>query len=386
MDLAKCCCCLLFILTFFLSGDAQPMDPENKWNPIQLKRQKDDLILAGEVAVMKAIADPEGDRYFLDELNLRAPVVITLISTDPDATINMNIHKYNWRDAEKSVKTDKKGTAEVDFRTRGEAGIHVFGSDSVEYYLIAWVGDPPSDLTMSNPFVQFTGQKGNTDAPDKEITTSEDSNFMMYIIAFLLLVLIVIGIVIAKRLGKGHAASVWLIIGLSLMSMAASPLRSSMRAMHEAAQDMEDAQARRDMETRRRQQAQIQSALNDLNSRLTDAQSLANSLQSLIESYEGLSEGDRRADLDPRGTPGIPSICVSNEACSSCFEAALGDFNETRRVFTQLEAIYTSTKTFVDNAIAFGDNASGVHAVTGLAWQAERKKIQESFKGTTRAY
>ena len=51
----------------------------------------------------------------------------------------------------------------------------------------------------------------------------------------------------------------------------------------------------------------------------------------------------------------------------------------------RLWCIYTNTKNFNNAAIAFGDNTSGIHAVTGLSWQYARAGIVETynhFKGT----
>jgi len=82
----------------------------------------------------------------------------------------------------------------------------------------------------------------------------------------------------------------------------------------------------------------------------------------------------------------MPTSCRDNQECSSCYEGAISSLTTVRRSLAQLTCIYSNTKTFIESAIAFGDNASGVHAVSGLAWQAERVGIMESYDGLKEAY
>ena len=81
----------------------------------------------------------------------------------------------------------------------------------------------------------------------------------------------------------------------------------------------------------------------------------------------------------------MPSTCAGNQACGECYERAVGELNFIRRQLGRLSCIYSNTKRFNESAIAFGDNMSGIHAVTGAAWQSARGEIVaqfESFKHT----
>jgi hypothetical protein len=49
----------------------------------------------------------------------------------------------------------------------------------------------------------------------------------------------------------------------------------------------------------------------------------------------------------------------------------------------RLRCTYSSYSAYINAKVAFGDSASGIHAVTGLAWQSARAEIkaeQENFK------
>jgi hypothetical protein len=106
-------------------------------------------------------------------------------------------------------------------------------------------------------------------------------------------------------------------------------------------------------------------------------------VRDLYDSYVGL--GDCINSVPPPGMPRMPSFCETEE-CGSCFMSARADFNTNRYSFERLKTIYQCTKTFTDAAISFGDNVSGVHGVSGLAWQAERRKIEKSIKDLQKAY
>ncbi len=107
----------------------------------------------------------------------------------------------------------------------------------------------------------------------------------------------------------------------------------------------------------------------------------------LIRAYRELSRRDR--DFDPanpgEGAPRLPVSCKSS-ACAACYtegQTALG-----RAVFTlnRLRILYLRTKNFVDKAIAFGNSASGIHALSGLAWQNEKRGIEGAMEGMNRAF
>jgi hypothetical protein len=120
------------------------------------------------------------------------------------------------------------------------------------------------------------------------------------------------------------------------------------------------------------------------------------STKDFAEQYFGM--GDCLDMPMPPGMPSIPSFCPdegegaagtvgrSGGDCARCFTEARAEFNEVRYNLEQLRIIYKCTKEFSDKAISFGDNASGVHGVSGMAWQAQRAKIEGSVKQLKDAY
>lgn len=121
-------------------------------------------------------------------------------------------------------------------------------------------------------------------------------------------------------------------------------------------------------------------ALDGLNNMLSGIRNA----RDLYDALPGLSPGACAPDFSTNASAMIPSSCPDAN-CSACYTRASNELNFVRMQLGRLWCIYTNTKNFNNAAIAFGDNASGIHAVTGLAWQYERAGIVETynhFKGT----
>ena len=94
-------------------------------------------------------------------------------------------------------------------------------------------------------------------------------------------------------------------------------------------------------------------------------------------------------DINPDGLPELPVGCGMSEqaaACLQCYAAAQGHLQGMMLLLERLRASYDSTKRYVDAAISFGDNVSGIHAVSGLSWQTQRRGIVRQFEQFGRTY
>jgi len=101
---------------------------------------------------------------------------------------------------------------------------------------------------------------------------------------------------------------------------------------------------------------------------------------------DGLSGSDSNLGIDPRGMPGIPSICFENEDCDRCFDSAMKEFTNMRIYFAQLGLIGAETRTFYKSAVAFGNSVSGIHGVAGIGWQAEKINIDRTYQTFKKNY
>ncbi|CAM1373923.1 hypothetical protein [Tenacibaculum xiamenense] len=69
-----------------------------------------------------------------------------------------------------------------------------------------------------------------------------------------------------------------------------------------------------------------------------------------------------------------------------CLEEAYKELKKNQLSLEKLLKIAQHTKKITDYGISFGDNFSGVHAVSGLAWQKERAKVLKSIEKFDRSY
>ncbi len=115
---------------------------------------------------------------------------------------------------------------------------------------------------------------------------------------------------------------------------------------------------------------------------------VVDSLRELQGAHEGLHGTDATCmDLSAAGAPSMPVNCGDNSsACGQCYSQAYRELNGMRVNLERLRCTYRAYKRYVDAAVAFGDNASGIHAVTGLVWQNERAGIMREFDKLNRTY
>ena len=104
-------------------------------------------------------------------------------------------------------------------------------------------------------------------------------------------------------------------------------------------------------------------------------------------------------DTSNAGAPETPSACASSSpytpgvaggqaggACGECFTRAIRQVNGMRLNLERLRCTYSAYSRYVKASVSFGDSASGIHAVTGLAWQNARAEIMAEFENLKHAY
>ena len=105
-----------------------------------------------------------------------------------------------------------------------------------------------------------------------------------------------------------------------------------------------------------------------------------------VGDFPTLSAGECAPDFNESSNSRMSYQCAPESECQNCFTDAKDKMNFFRRQLARLNCIYQNTKNFTTSAVAFGDGASGVHAMTAIAWQRERAKINASFDNLKRTY
>ena len=60
--------------------------------------------------------------------------------------------------------------------------------------------------------------------------------------------------------------------------------------------------------------------------------------------------------------------------------------NNVRKNLARMSCLRVNTKTYVESAIAVGDNVSGLHGAMGIAWHNERKGIKAGYEKFKKTY
>ncbi|MBA3454275.1 MAG: hypothetical protein H0T42_14375 [Deltaproteobacteria bacterium] len=134
----------------------------------------------------------------------------------------------------------------------------------------------------------------------------------------------------------------------------------------------------------------LQGALDDAGAAAGAASGVISGVGALTDLFQALSdldgELDGRTGNDGAG-PSVPSSCADNGACNECFTRAYGEVNFVRNTLERLRTISKRTIAFIQRAEGFGDSVSGVHGVSGLAWQYSKAGIEQeraNFNRSTR--
>ncbi|MBC7875030.1 MAG: hypothetical protein H7Y01_13590 [Ferruginibacter sp.] len=127
-------------------------------------------------------------------------------------------------------------------------------------------------------------------------------------------------------------------------------------------------------------------AIGDAIGHFNTVMGLYGSAQDMYNSSRALSNGECSPDFETSDNAMLPRGCRRESECGECYRSAMGELNFVRRQLGRLGCIYQNTKNFTTSAIAFGDNASGIHAVTGLSWQYARGEIVQTMNSFKQTY
>ncbi len=103
---------------------------------------------------MEGTANGAGDRFFVENLSIIQPVIVTLVTANKDDDVRLQLSKYRFDVADKSASTRGTGKATFKLRTQGEMKIVVTGPLPKKYQLVIWAGD---ELKPAPPAVVLKG-------------------------------------------------------------------------------------------------------------------------------------------------------------------------------------------------------------------------------------
>lgn len=105
----------------------------------------------GRISINKLSQDKDTMYYFIKGLNMYAPTYFSLNSAEPDADIQVNLCKENWKKFHRSGQVKGKSLWKSDFKTEGDFGIMVVAKKKpTNYVLLVWTGE---EMKLNMPTV-----------------------------------------------------------------------------------------------------------------------------------------------------------------------------------------------------------------------------------------
>lgn len=96
----------------------------------------------GRVAALKAIATRVPDKFYIPNVFVLQPVVVTVFSENPADVVKVRLGKDRWDESLMEGATGPDGKAILKLRTQGEVRISVSAAEGRRpYKLLVWVGD-----------------------------------------------------------------------------------------------------------------------------------------------------------------------------------------------------------------------------------------------------
>lgn len=129
----------------------------------------------------------------------------------------------------------------------------------------------------------------------------------------------------------------------------------------------------------------------DLLSVVSDSATLgvAGDMDDLLRNLESL-DGDEAAcgsAYTEASGPTVPSQCAEHEECAQCYSEAVRKIDFNRFYIERARCITATNVKMANSAMAFGDSASGIHAVSGLSWKLQGKpQIEQAVASLRQTY
>jgi hypothetical protein len=368
---------ILFLLSLSLgyTGFAQPFTLNDKIKPIELKLQEDTRNgHEGELFVAVISYVDTTKYYYVSGHSMFQDIDVVVAKFNKTEDLEVELANNSWEDVVDKQSTSKALNGIINFKVRApnEFGIKVISpsKEKVKYTIAVHAGSEQKKY-LGSPFTKISKKEMEEGGTTTNSVSGKKNGVSIMLYILLGLAILVIGLLASKLLGKKSASVILLIISTSF-TLQAQNSRDRFYIPDEYDSYMDDIE-------------KLMDSLGGVNDKFDKFKDSFKKFKDFNDKYKNLTDCMKTAPI--QGEPRIPSFCYGQDNdCSSCFEEARENFNKTRYLFTQLATIYHCTKGFSEAAIAFGDNVSGYHGVSGMAWQTQKRNIEKSVVELQKAY
>lgn len=383
----KCISAILLLVVYF--GFAQQeikmpeLDTENQVYILKFNPDPENKEVIS--AYMKGRTEKDSLRFWAEGTILTQRVMVTILTPDKKAKVKVDIVKDNWKDSKISGFT-QNGVFQKSFSTANKFGVVVTSeNENIEFHLAVWTTGEliPNMYEIYTPIsTEKSVQVKNTSTSLKQSfhDDAHNDNTLIYIIIGTLIVIVILLLLLLIRKKPGKKLGVLFIFFISFQFTHAQIKTTDSAVFNAVHYVMENADS--------------------MNSWFENARNVANAIE------DGLSPSDEDSRPDPSGGPGLPSSCIppiagnaqeppqesirnrdpKTDGCA-CLQVTYMDLNRRRLNLERLRIIYKHAMKKINAGIAIGDNVSGVHGVSGLAWQSQKMIIlKESIPTLNKAY
>lgn len=381
-------------LGLMVAGQAAPYNFDDKLVPLELTLaeypDREGFRWAGADGVTRS-----GTEYLtVKGISPLSAAKVFLLAPEPGTSAKLSLAKFVWDESLRECATDGEGFCSIGFKTHDDVGFRLEAEPGTAWRLLlvttpetAYEDALASPIYAADP-ADFEGRADRGAVGDSADGAPSGSNWIWMLVVTILV--IVIAALLFRRRPSGTAAILaaggcgWLLFA-PVEPAAADSIPIGSPAEARAMANIWEADE--EISRRTREAGRVDA----MRSRVSG---FAGHVDEMLEGVEAMDEFlDAYTNLhtcsqvsNPAGAPRVPSFCAGNSGCQTCFSGARKEFNETRGTLEQLRVIYTCTKNMTDKAISLGDSGSNVHAVVGLAWQAEKRKIEASVESLKQAY
>ncbi len=401
---------ILFVLFMGLAytGFAQPFTLDDKIKPVELALIEDTRIgHEGEKSIV-TLSTVDSTRYYFvsgHEMWQFLDILVTPLD-DMAYPIEVSLAQDNW-ESPNMVKTSRDaedGIISFKTRTWSKFGIKVKSLENkIVNFSIIVLASPPQKSYLGNPFtkIEESKMKAGSDGNTSNNGSSDSGGGKTILYILLGVAILVIGLLAGKLLGKKSATVIALLVAFSLPVNAQYEPADGEGFWYDdkffTQEDLENGKLTEHLDDKYKEFGKKTQAIAK---KMKGIKATLLSAVNLYKSYKGLT--DCINATPPAAAPRLPSFCTviieetigqhtfqdeyEIDGCADCFLDARKDFNNVRYLFEQLATIYKCTKSFSNAAIAFGDNVSGYHGVSGMAWQTQKIAIEKSVVDLEKAY